>query len=119
MRLSDLNYRLYRATDGETCFWRWEVLPKGKGKGNSSTPLKSGFLYGIMADAKQRASAAMSELARIKERPRGRDWITEIQQITSVMFLVGFAPNLFGCRQAQRTTARLFISRPRTYAQAD
>lgn len=69
MRLSDLNYRLYRATDGETCFWRWEVLPKGKGRGNSSTPLKSGFLYGTMADAKQRASAAMSELARIKERP--------------------------------------------------
>lgn len=65
MRLNDLNYKLYRATNGATSFWRWEVLPKG---GRRSSPLKSGFLYGTVADAKQRASAAMLEVARTKER---------------------------------------------------
>jgi hypothetical protein len=32
--------------------------------------LKTGFLYGTMANAKQRASAAMSALARTKECPQ-------------------------------------------------
>jgi hypothetical protein len=66
MRLSDLNYKLYRGSNGATSFWRWEVLLKRKGR----TPLKSGFLYGTQADAKQCASAAMSELAQTKERPQ-------------------------------------------------
>ena len=64
MRLSELNYKLYRGSNGATSFWRWEVLLKRKVR----TPLKSGFLYGTQADAKQCASAAMSELAQTKER---------------------------------------------------
>jgi hypothetical protein len=62
MRLSDLTYKIYRGSSGASSFWRWELLAKGKGV--RSLPLKSGVLYGTMADAKQRASAELIKLAQ-------------------------------------------------------
>jgi hypothetical protein len=59
MRLSDLNYKLYRASSGASSFWRWEVFDKKR----RTVPLKSGFVYGTMVDAKKRASDAMLKLA--------------------------------------------------------
>ena len=59
MRLSDLNYKVYRGSSGATAFWRWEVFHKKRSK----VSLKSGFVYGTMADAKKRASDAMLKLA--------------------------------------------------------
>jgi hypothetical protein len=59
MRLSDLNYKVYRGSSGATAFWRWEVFHKTRSK----VSLKSGFVYGTMADAKKRASDAMLKLA--------------------------------------------------------
>jgi len=53
MQLSNLTYKLYRASAGASSFWHWEVLQKRR-----KAPLKSGFVYGTMADAKQHASAA-------------------------------------------------------------
>jgi hypothetical protein len=60
MRLSDLSYEIYRASSGASSFWRWEVFDKKRRK----VPLESGYVYGTMADAKKRASAAMTELAQ-------------------------------------------------------
>ena len=59
MRLNDLNYKVYRGSSGASSFWRWEVFHKKRSK----VPLKSGFVYGTMADAKKRASDAMLKLA--------------------------------------------------------
>ena len=59
MKLSDLTYRLYRGSTGSSSFWRWEVVHKKRLK----VPLKSGFVYGTMADAKKRSSEAMLQLA--------------------------------------------------------
>jgi len=59
MRLSDLSYKLYRASSGASSFWRWEVFHKKRRK----APLKSGIVYGTMADAKMRASETMLKLA--------------------------------------------------------
>jgi hypothetical protein len=59
MRLSDLSYKLYRGSSGASSFWRWEVFHK-KGR---KVPLKSGIVYGTMADAKMRASDVMLKLA--------------------------------------------------------
>ena len=59
MRLSELSYQIYRASSGASSFWRWEVVHKKRRK----VPLKSGFVYGTMADAKKRASEAMVQLA--------------------------------------------------------
>jgi hypothetical protein len=68
MRLSDLTYKLYRASTGASSFWHWEVLQKRR-----KAPLKSGYVYGTMADAKQRASAVMSKLADTgKMRPENK-----------------------------------------------
>jgi hypothetical protein len=58
MRLSNLTYKLYRASTGASSFWRWEVLQKWR-----KALLRSGFVYGTMADAKQHASAVMLKLA--------------------------------------------------------
>jgi len=70
MRLSDLTYKLYRASTGASSFWRWEVLQKRR-----KAPLKSGFVYGTMADAKQHASAVMTELAKTrKPSPKPKIW---------------------------------------------
>jgi hypothetical protein len=65
MRLSDLSYKLYRASSGVSPFWRWEVFHKKRRK----VVLKSGIVYGTMADAKMRASDAMLKLAYV-EKPR-------------------------------------------------
>ena len=65
MRLSDLNYKLYRGSNGATSFWRWEVLLKRKGR----TPLKSGFLL-HPSGRKAVCIRCMSELAQTKERPQ-------------------------------------------------
>jgi len=66
MRLSDLTYKLYHASAGQSSFWRWEVLQKRR-----KAPLKVGFAFGTMVDAKQQASAAMLKLANIgKVRPQ-------------------------------------------------
>lgn len=59
MRLNELNYKIYRASKGEVSFSRWEVFHKNR----RTVPLKSGFIYGTMADARIRASDAMSKLA--------------------------------------------------------
>ena len=59
MRLSELSFEIYRASSGEASFWRWEVVHKKRRK----VPLKSGFVYGTMTDAKKRASEAMLQLA--------------------------------------------------------
>jgi hypothetical protein len=59
MRLSDLSYKVYRASSGTSSFWRWDVFLKKR----RIVPLKSGYVHGTMADAKQQASAAMSKLA--------------------------------------------------------
>jgi hypothetical protein len=64
MRLSNLTYKLYRASTGASSFWRWEVLQK-----RCKAPLKSGFIYGTMADAKQHASAVMLKLAGTGKMP--------------------------------------------------
>jgi len=67
MRLSDLNYKLYRASSGASSFWRWEVFHKNR----RTVPLKSGVVYGTVADAKKRASDAMLKLADTgKMRPQ-------------------------------------------------
>jgi hypothetical protein len=58
MRLSPLTYKVYRASTGASAFWRWEVR-----QGHRKAPLKSGYAYGTMADAKQCALAAMSKMA--------------------------------------------------------
>jgi hypothetical protein len=58
MRRSHLTYKIYRASTGASAFWHWEVLQKRR-----KAPLKSGYAYGTMADAKQCASAAMSKMA--------------------------------------------------------
>jgi len=58
MRLSDLTYKIYRASSGRSSFWRWEVNKK-----RLKTPVRMGFVYGTMADAKQHASAVMLNLA--------------------------------------------------------
>jgi hypothetical protein len=58
MQLSNLTYKLYRGSSGTSSFWRWEVMQKRR-----KAPLKSGFVYGTMADAKKRASAVMFKLA--------------------------------------------------------
>jgi hypothetical protein len=68
MRLSDLTYKVYRASGGAASFWRWEVFDKSRRK----TLVKSGFVYGTMADAKKRASTAMTEMARSKIKPVSR-----------------------------------------------
>jgi len=60
MRLSELSFEIYRTSSGEASFWRWEVFHEKRRK----VPLKSGFVYGTMADAKKRASEAMKELAQ-------------------------------------------------------
>jgi hypothetical protein len=68
MRLNDLTYKLYRASAGAASFWHWEVLQKRR-----KAPLKSGYVYGTMADAKKRASAVMSKLADTeKRRPKNK-----------------------------------------------
>jgi hypothetical protein len=59
MRLSDLTYKIYRASSGASSFWRWEIVDKKR----LNVPLRSGYVYGTMADAKKRASAVMSALA--------------------------------------------------------
>jgi hypothetical protein len=59
MRLSDLNYKVYRASSGASSFWRWEVFHKKR----RAVPLKSGFVYGTVADVKMRASDEMLKLA--------------------------------------------------------
>ena len=64
MRLSELSYEIYRASSGDSSFWRWEVVHKR----NRKVPLKSGFVYGTMADAKKGAAAAMRELVRRERR---------------------------------------------------
>jgi hypothetical protein len=58
MRRSHLTYKIYRASTGASAFWHWEVR-----QGRRKAPLKSGYAYGTMADAKQCASAAMSKMA--------------------------------------------------------
>jgi hypothetical protein len=69
MRLNDLSYKVYSATGGAASFWRWEVF----GKTSRKTPLKSGFVYGTIGDAKRRASEAMSKLADTgKMRPNDK-----------------------------------------------
>jgi hypothetical protein len=66
MRLSDLTYKLYRASTGASSFWRWEVLQKRR-----KAPLKSGFVYGPMGPAKKHVSAVMLKLADTgKLRPK-------------------------------------------------
>jgi hypothetical protein len=68
MRLSDLTYKLYRASTGASSFWHWEVLQKRR-----KAPLKSGYVYGTLVDAKRRASAVMSKLADTeKMRPKNK-----------------------------------------------
>jgi hypothetical protein len=68
MQLANLTYKLYRASAGEASFWHWEVLQKRR-----KAPLKSGYVYGTMADAKKRASAVMSKLADTeKRRPKNK-----------------------------------------------
>jgi hypothetical protein len=64
MRLSNLTYKLYRASTGASSFWHWEVLQKRR-----KAPLKSGYVYGTMADAKKRASAVMLKLAGTGKMP--------------------------------------------------
>jgi len=59
VRLSDLTYRIYRASSGASSFWRWEIFDKKR----LNVPLRSGYLYGTMNNAKKRASAIMSALA--------------------------------------------------------
>jgi hypothetical protein len=67
MRLSELNYKVYRGSSGASSFWRWEVFHKKR----RTVPLKSGFVYGTVADAKMRASDAMLKLADTgKKRPQ-------------------------------------------------
>jgi hypothetical protein len=66
MRLSDLTFKLYRASTGASAFWHWEVLQKGR-----KAALRTGYVYGTMADAKKQASAAMIKLANTgKVRPQ-------------------------------------------------
>jgi hypothetical protein len=66
MRLSNLTYKLYRASAGAASFWHWEVLQKRR-----KAPLKSGYVYGTMADAKKHASAVILKLADTgKMRPK-------------------------------------------------
>jgi len=68
MQLANLTYKLYRASAGAASFWHWEVLQKRR-----KAPLKSGYAYGTMADAKKRASAVMSKLADTgKMRPKNK-----------------------------------------------
>jgi hypothetical protein len=62
MRLSNLTYKLYRASTGGSSFWHWEVLQKRR-----KAPLKSGYVYGTMADAKKRASAVMLDLTHAEK----------------------------------------------------
>jgi hypothetical protein len=59
MGLADLSYSIYRASSGRSSFWRWEVREK-----RLKAPIRSGFLYGTMTEAKQRASTVMLDLAR-------------------------------------------------------
>jgi hypothetical protein len=68
MQLSDLNYKIYRASTGTSSFWRWEVLQKRR-----KAPVRSGYVYGTIASAKQRASAAMLKFAGTgKMRPQNK-----------------------------------------------
>jgi hypothetical protein len=64
MRLSELTFKLYRASSGTSSFWRWEVLQKRR-----KASLKSGFIYGTIGDAKQHVSAVMLELAGAGKMP--------------------------------------------------
>ena len=57
MELSDLTYKIYRASSGRSSFWRWDVHKK-----RLKAPIRSGFVYGTMADAKKHVSAVMSGL---------------------------------------------------------
>jgi hypothetical protein len=59
MRPKILTYKLYRATDGTTSFWRWEVVSKSR----RSFVLKSGIIYGTRTDAMQHAEAAIARLS--------------------------------------------------------
>ena len=68
MQLSDLNYKIYRASAGASSFWRWEVLQKRR-----KAPVRSGYVYGTIAGAKQRTSAAMLKFADTgKMRPQNK-----------------------------------------------
>jgi hypothetical protein len=58
MRLSDLTFKIYRASAGASAFWHWEVIQKGR-----KAALRTGYVYGTMTDAKKQASAAMIKLA--------------------------------------------------------
>jgi D-alanyl-D-alanine carboxypeptidase len=65
MELNDLTYKIYRASTGRSSFWRWDVYKK-----RLKAPIRSGFVYGNMADAKQHASAVMTALARPAAQPK-------------------------------------------------
>jgi hypothetical protein len=62
MELSDLSYKIYRASSGRSSFWRWDVYKKGL-----KAPIKSEFVYGTMADAKKHASAAILKFANTEK----------------------------------------------------
>ena len=52
-----LKYRLFRASNGTSTFWRWEVYQPPH-----RTPLEGGVLHGTETEAKERAEVVMSRL---------------------------------------------------------
>jgi hypothetical protein len=53
-----LKYRLFRASNGATSFWRWEIHRPGQ-----KSALQAGVLYGSAQDAKNMVEAAISRLS--------------------------------------------------------
>ena len=71
MARTKLKYRLFRASNGTTSFWRWEVCLAGH-----SNPLESGTVYGTMDDAKTRAEVALVRVGyALESRERATDGV--------------------------------------------
>jgi hypothetical protein len=59
-----LRYRFFRASNGATGFWRWEIHPSGR----EGSVLEAGTLYGSAEDAKKMAEAAIFRLTHRIQR---------------------------------------------------